>query len=167
MNFASLRQQLNTLKPRERLIIIVGSVLVLIVGVYFFALAPFYRAVSVRAERVAQKEADLAWLKGVAGDVLALSANQTAAPVASGESLVVLIDRTARECGLSSALTGQTPNGETGIRVRLESAEFDKLIVCIASLQQRHAVSIESATIDRAGKPGLVNASLVLNRAAG
>ncbi|HEU4653889.1 MAG TPA: type II secretion system protein M [Steroidobacteraceae bacterium] len=167
MNLASLRQQLNSLKPRERLIIVAGSILVLVVGIYFFALAPLYRAVSVRAEHVQQKQADLAWLKNVAGEVVALSANQSAAPVASNESLVVLIDRTARECGLSSSLTGQTPNGETGIRVRLESAEFDKLIVCIASLQQRHAVSIESATIDRAGKPGLVNASLVLNRARG
>jgi type II secretory pathway component PulM len=167
MNASSIRQQLNSLKPRERLIIMVGGILVLVVAAYFFALAPFYRAVNVRAERVQQKEADLAWLQSVAGEVLALSANQTVAPVASSESLVVLVDRTARECGLSSALTGQTPNGEAGIRVRLESAEFDKLLVCIASLQQRHAVSIESATIDRAGKPGLVNASLVLNRARG
>jgi general secretion pathway protein M len=165
MNFSSVRQQLIALKPRERLIIFAGGILILIVAIYFFALAPFYRAVNTRAERVQQKEADLAWLKSVGGEVLALSANQTVVPVASSESLVVLVDRTARECGLSSALTGQTPNGETGIRVRLESAEFDKLIICIASLQQRHAVSIESATIDRAGKPGLVNASLVLNRA--
>jgi general secretion pathway protein M len=165
MNLSSVRQQLNALKPRERFIIAAGGILVLVVAVYFFALAPFYRAVGVRAERVQQKEADLAWLKGVAGEVLALSSNQAVVPIASSESLVVLVDRTARECGLSSALTGQTPNGETGIRVRLESAEFDKLIVCMVSLQQRHAVSIESATIDRAGKPGLVNASLVLNRA--
>jgi general secretion pathway protein M len=165
MNLTSVRQQLNALKPRERVIIVAGSILVVVVALYFFALAPFYRAVNVRAEHVQQKEADLAWLKSVGGEVLTLSANQAVVPVAGSESLVVLVDRTARECGLGSALTGQTPNGETGIRVRLESADFDKLIVCVASLQQRHAVSIESATIDRAGKPGLVNASLVLNRA--
>ena len=72
-----------------------------------------------------------------------------AAAAPSGESLVVLIDRAARECGLGGALTGQTPNGAQGIRVRLESAEFDKLMVCLGNLQQVHAVSIESATIDR------------------
>jgi general secretion pathway protein M len=79
----------------------------------------------------------------------------------------VLIDRTARECGLGTALTGQTPNGETGIRVRLESAAFDVLVKCLGQLQQVHAVTIESATFDRTAKPGLVNANLVLNRAAG
>jgi type II secretory pathway component PulM len=85
-------------------------------------------------------------------------------PAPSNESLVVLIDRTARECGLGASLTGQTPNGERGIRVRLEGAEFDKLMVCLGTLQQVHSVDVESASIDRTGKPGLVNANLVLTR---
>jgi general secretion pathway protein M len=78
---------------------------------------------------------------------------------------VVLMDRSTRECGLGASLTGQTPNGENGIRVRLEQAEFDKLVVCLGGLQQSHSVTIESANIDRTGKPGFVNASLVLTRA--
>jgi type II secretory pathway component PulM len=77
-------------------------------------------------------------MRSVGGEVLALSANSTTAAAPSNESLVVLIDRSARECGLGAALTGQTPNGENGIRVRLEQAEFDKLVVCLGSLQQSH-----------------------------
>lgn len=155
------------LQPRERWIVGAGGALAVVIIVYM-ALTPFYRAVDARAERVAQKQADLAWMRSVAGDVIALSRDAgpiTMAP--SGESLVVVIDRAARECGLGSALTGQTPNGANGIRVRLERAEFDKLVLCLANLQQAHAVSIESATIDRTSEPGLVNASLVLNRAPG
>jgi general secretion pathway protein M len=159
-----LKDWFYSLKPRERIIIAAGGALVTLVAIYMLALAPFYTAVNARAERVAAKEGDLAWMRSVAGEMVALSANAPAA-APSGESLVVLIDRAARECGLASALTGQTPNGATGIRVRLESAEFDKLMVCLGNLQQVHAVSIESATIDRTAKPGLVNASLVLNRA--
>ena len=153
------------LKPRERVMVIGGGVLVLLTAVYVLALAPLYAAVNARAERVAQKEGDLAWMRSVAGEIIALSANATTTGAPTNESLVVVIDRAARECGLSSALTGQTPNGDQGIRVRLESAEFDKLMVCLGSLQQVHAVTIESATIDRTAKPGFVNASLVLNRA--
>lgn len=162
-----LKDWFYSLKPRERWMVGGGGVLVLLVAVYMFALAPFYTAVEARAERVEQKEGDLAWMRSVAGDVIALSSDTAVAMAPSEESLVVLIDRAARECGLGSSLTGQTPNGETGIRVRLERAEFDKLVVCLATLQQSHAVSIESATIDRTSEPGFVNASLVLNRAAG
>ena len=159
-----LRDKFNALQPRERIIIIGGAVLVLLVAIYVLALAPLYGAVSAQAKRVAQKEGDLAWMRSVSGEVAVLSANAPSRPGPSNESLVVLIDRAARECGLGASLTGQTPNGEHGIRVRLESAEFDKLMVCLGTLQQVHAVDVESATIDRTAKPGLVNANLVLTR---
>ena len=158
-----LIDRFKALQPRERIIIIAGSVLVLLTGIYM-ALAPLYAAVSAQAKRVEQKEGDLAWLRSVAGEVSVLSANAPTRPGPSNESLVVLIDRAARECGLGSSLTGQTPNGDTGIRVRLEGAEFDKLMVCLGKLQQVHSVDVESATIDRTAKPGLVNANLVLTR---
>ena len=162
-----LRDWFFALQPRERVLVLGGGVLVLLVAVYLLALAPFYAAVNSRAERVAKKEGDLAWMRSVGGEVLALSANATTAPAPSNESLVVIIDRSARECGLGSSLTGQTPNGENGIRVRLEQAEFDKLVVCLGSLQQTQSIMIESANIDRTAKPGFVNASLVLTRPPG
>jgi general secretion pathway protein M len=161
-----LKDWFFSLQPRERALVLGGGVVLLLFAIYLLALAPFYSAVNSRAERVAKKQGDLAWMRSVGGEVLALSASSTAA-VPSNESLVVLIDRSARECGLGSSLTGQTPNGENGIRVRLEQAEFDKLVVCLGGLQQSHSVTIESANIDRTAKPGFVNASLVLTRPPG
>lgn len=161
-----LKDWYYALKPRERLMVSAGAVVVVLVAVYSLGLAPFYRSLNERADRVARKEGDLAWMRSVASEVQMLGANQPAGAGPSGESLVVLIDRTARECGLGTSLTGQTPNGETGIRVRLESAAFDVLVKCLANLQQVHAVSIEQASIDRTAQPGLVNANLVLNRAS-
>jgi general secretion pathway protein M len=162
-----LRDWYYALKPRERLLISGGGILVAIVAVYLLALAPFYSAVKSRGERVAQKEGDLAWMRSVAGEVRTLGANVAANPAPSNESLVVLIDRTARECGLGQSLSGQTPAGDNSIRVRLENADFDKLMVCLSNLQQVHALSIEQASIDRTGKPGLVNVGLTLTRAGG
>lgn len=161
-----LKDWYYSLKPRERVIVIGGAAVVALVAIYTFALAPFYAALHERSERVAQKQSDLAYMRSVAGELQASGASQPMSAIPTDESLVVLIDRTARECGLGSALTGQTPTGPTGIRVRLESAAFDVLVKCLANLQQVHAVSIESATFDRAARSGLVNASLVLNRAA-
>jgi len=162
-----LKDWFYSLQPRERTLVLCGGAALVLFAIYFFALAPFYSAVNSRAERVAKKQGDIAWMRSVGGEVLALSASSTSAAAPSNESLVVLIDRSARECGLGSSLTGQTPNGENGIRVRLEQAEFDKLVVCLGGLQQSHGVTIESANIDRTAKPGFVNASLVLTRPPG
>ena len=161
-----LKDWFYSLNPRERIIVSGGAVLIVLVALYTFALSPFYKALHERSERVARKQSDLAYLQSVAGELQALGASQPMSAMPTDESLVVLIDRTARECGLGAALTGQTPTGPTGIRVRLEAAAFDVLVKCLANLQQVHAVSIESATFDRAARSGLVNASLVLNRAA-
>lgn len=162
-----LKDWFFALQPRERVLVLGGGALLLLVAIYFLAFAPFYAAINSRAERVAKKQGDLAWMRDVGGEVLALSTSGPAAAQRSNESLVVLIDRSARECGLGSSLTGQTPTGENGIRVRLEQAEFDKLVVCLGSLQQTQSVTIESANIDRTAKPGFVNASLVLTRPPG
>jgi type II secretory pathway component PulM len=160
-----LKNWFFSLQTRERLMVTAGAVIAVVAAIYVLGLAPFYTAIGERAERVARKEGDLAWMRSAAGEMTVLNATSAVRAAPGAESLVVLIDRAARECGLGAALTGQTPNGADAIRVRLESAEFDKLMVCLGNLQQVHAISVESATIDRTATPGLVNASLVLNRA--
>jgi type II secretory pathway component PulM len=80
-----------------------------------------------------------------------------------GESLVVVVDRTARQAGLGNALRDQSPSGDSGLRLRLEGAAFDTLAVWLVNLQQQYGVGLDSATIDAAG-PGLVNATLSLTQ---
>ena len=136
--------------------------LLFVFTIYILIFAPFLKAVSDRAHRVERKQQDLVWMRSVAGELQAAQGMQNAAP--SNESLVVVIDRTAHEAGLGNAVTGQTPDGERGIRVRLENAPFDSVVLWLGNLQQRQGIMVDAATIDRAAKPGLVNASLVLTR---
>lgn len=154
------------LKPRERWLVAGGGTLVLLVAVYTLALLPFYKSINEASERVARKQGDLAWIRSVAPEMQMLAATRPGSAMASNEPLIMLIDRAAHECGISSALTGQTPNGDSGIRVRLEAAAFDELIRCLGNLEQVHSVRIETAQFDRTAKPGLVNASIVITRGA-
>lgn len=163
----ALQARFQALNPRERAIVVGGGCIVLLAVIYFLLLAPFYSAIDARGRRVAAKQADLAWLQGSLAEVQSLAATQPQAAGPTGESLVVLIDRTAREGGLGPSLTGQTPSGDAGIRVRLESAPFDSVVQWLGVLQQQYGVAIESATIDRTPAQGVVNATLTLQRAGG
>jgi len=162
-----LQARFQALNARERAFVAGGAALVVLALIYFLVLAPFYAAVDARARRVAEKESDLAWLQGSIAEVQALAASRPQLSAPSGESLVVLVDRTAREAGLGNSLTGQTPSGNSGIRVRLELASFDSVVQWLGGLQQQHGVEIETATIDRAGAAGVVNATITLVRAGG
>jgi type II secretory pathway component PulM len=81
----------------------------------------------------------------------------------TGEAPVVLVDRVGREAGLANALRGTQPNG-TGVRVQLEAAPFDSLITWLATLDERYGLSVETITVDRAARPGVVNASITFTQ---
>jgi general secretion pathway protein M len=161
---AQLRDWLAGLAPRERNLVYAAGALAIIALLYFVLVLPITTLAAKRAARVEQKTADLAWMRQVAPQVAAAAAAGAAA--GSGESLVVLVDRTGREAGLGGALRDQSPSGDQGLRLRLEAASFDVLVVWLASLQQQHGVKVEAATIDATATPGLVNASLTLTHGA-
>ena len=157
----ALRQWLDGLAPRERNLVYAAAGLIAVALVYLIVVLPVTTAAKHRATRIEQKSADLAWMRQVAPQVAAASAAGGAS--AGGESLVVLVDRTGREAGLGSAIRDQSPSGEHALRLRLEAAQFDVLVVWLTNLQQQYGVRVEAATIDAAGAPGLVNASLTLS----
>jgi general secretion pathway protein M len=121
---------------------------------------PLQSGVSSAVKRNETKRADLAWMRVNAPEVRA-AGNQL--PSDTGEAPVVLVDRVGREAGLASALRGTQPNG-TGVRVQLESAPFDTLVTWLATLDERYGLAIETITVDRAARPGVVNATITFTQ---
>ena len=149
---------LERLGERERRMVIVGAValvLILIVGI----ILPLNASVAKAQDRVARKQADLAWMQSALPE-LAAAGPATERPQ-SQESLLITVDRTAREAGLAKSLTSSEPAG-TGLRIRLEKAQFDIMVGWLARLADQNGVRVESASIDKSGDAGVVNAGLVL-----
>jgi general secretion pathway protein M len=138
--------------------LVIGGIAVAIVLLIVAVILPLDHSVASSQQRLAKKRADLLWMQGVAPEL----ATAPAPPSDSGESLLVIIDRSARESGLSSALTGSEPGTGGSLAVRLQKAPFDTLVAWLARLAQQNGIVVDSATIDSAGAPGLVNAAVVL-----
>lgn len=152
-----LSSHLQSLSPRDRRTILVGAAIAAILFVFAVVL-PLDHHVTLLHDQVARKQADLVWMRGAAPEIAAAGPIRTG----SGESLIVIVDQSAREAGLGGSLAGSQPSGRGGLNVQLEKAPFDTLVGWLARLSQQNGVQIESATIDTAGSPGTVNASLVL-----
>ena len=154
----SLKTWYRGLAERERLFVNVGgvvAVVLLLAGV----ILPLNGNISKTRQRIEAKEADLAFIRSATPQ---LAAAGPAGPAATGESLVVLIDSSARESGLGKALTNSQPTGDGGLRIRLDHAPFDGVVAWLARLSQQHGVRVESAEFETAGDAGMVNAGLVL-----
>jgi type II secretory pathway component PulM len=151
---------LNSMTERERrLVYICAGVAVLVL--LFAVIVPLERSVTQAHHRVEKKTGDLAWMRVHAPQVAAMPSPI----VKTNESLLVVVDRAARESSdLAKSLQGSEPSGAGGLRVRFEKAPFDTLVGWLARLQQQMGIQVDSATIDNAGKPGIVNAAVVLNK---
>jgi type II secretory pathway component PulM len=149
----------QTLTDRDRRTVLWGgiaAVLLLLAG----GIWKLDAATAAARERVTSKRSDLAWMQAVAPRLRSMPA------IRSDESLPLLVDRTAREAGLAGALSGSEPSGNGALRVRLQGASFDALVIWLARLQQERGVVVESANVDGGDSEGLVNASLVLRAAS-
>lgn len=152
---------LATLSERERRLVTWGGSAAVVVLVLALLVLPLYSAANGAEGRVERKRNDLAWMQSVAGELRA------AGPAdASAQSLVLIVDQTARSAGLAGALRDTQPSGTGGIRIRLESAPFDVIVGWVADLAQRHGLIVESATVDRTSRVGVVNASLIMRKGA-
>jgi general secretion pathway protein M len=156
---AKLRAWYGALQRREQLVVAGGAVvlgaLILLLGVLF----PLQSAVTDAVKRTESRREDLAWMQSNAAEVQSGAAtiyNDT------GEPPMVVVDRVGREAGLGSALKGTQPSGK-GVRVQLESAPFDTWVTWLATLDQRYGLAIDSITVDRAARPGIVNANVTLS----
>jgi len=158
MKLSSLSlDSLAALAPREKRILGVGAVLAVLLFI-FAVLLPLDRGVAHAQQCLAKKKVDLAWMQGAAPEVATLPAP----PVGSGESLLVIFDRSARESGLGKSFSTE-PGSAGSLSVRMEKASFDLLIGWLGMLAQQNGVVVDSATIEKAGAPGLVNAAIVLH----
>jgi general secretion pathway protein M len=152
-----LRNWYASLQQREQRVVAAGAIALGLIILIGGILVPLRSAVSRAVKGTDTRREDLAWMQVNAPEVRALG-GQVAAD--TGEAPVVLVDRVAREAGLGSALRGTQPIATGGVRVQLEAAPFDTMVVWLGTLDQRYGLAVESITVDRTPAPGTVNASI-------
>lgn len=154
----------ENLGARERGLIVVGTVLIMMLLSYVLAWEPLRNSDRRLRQNVAERRADLAWMRQAAEEIKRLGGAGAARPVADNRSLLTLVDQTARAAGLGAALKRVAPQGDDKLSAQLDGAEFDKLIPWLSGLERDQAIAIISLNVDRTDAPALVNARIVLGR---
>ncbi len=150
---------LDSLSERDRRTLKIGGVVAALLLVY--VIIQLDSSVSSAHKRIVKKQADLTWMRAN-GPELAQTVAVHGAP-GEQQSLLVIVDRSARESGLASSLAGSDPAGPGGLSVRLQKAPFDTIVPWLYRLSQQNGIRVDTASIESAGSPGIVNASIVLH----
>jgi type II secretory pathway component PulM len=149
---------LDSLSEKDLRTLKIGGIVAVLLLVY--VLIQLDSSVSSAHKRIVKKSDDLVWMRSHQMELA--SASQTLSGGAGGQSLLVIVDRSAHESGLASALAGSEPSGPNGLSVRLQKASFDNVVGWLGRLSQQNGIRVDSASIENAGSPGMVNAALVL-----
>jgi general secretion pathway protein M len=147
----------DNLQPRERLIVLGGVAAVLLTAVWFGVMR-LHTQTEVLRESVAAKQRMLVDLTRVARRPTAPSQG----PQSNNQTLVVVIDASAREHGI--ALTTRRPDGPDGVQVAFSSVPFDMLLEWLVALEKQSSVAVETASFTTAKQKGIVNGQLTLRR---
>lgn len=150
----------TTLAARERLVLAVGgavlALVVLFLGIWEpLAAARHQREVELRAARALAVQLE---------QLAAAAPRAGAAPAGAGQSLLAVVDQSAKASALNKPPTRLQPDGDNAVRLWLEDVPFDALVRWLGELHARYGVRVEAAEVERESGPGLVNARLTLMR---
>lgn len=125
---------------------------------------PLERLRQGAVEQLDRQRTEIQWMRAAASEVARLRARNPAGRQNRGtQSLLALAEQTARQAGLGSAFRRGEPAASGQVRVWLEGASFEALLIWLDKLDSDHGISVLDSDLERTGIPGRVTARLLLN----
>jgi general secretion pathway protein M len=144
---------------------------ILVAGVAFVAFAIAYALVwEPLADGASNYRSDIERQRSLLAEYARVQATRPAdvqvrRPVASSQSLTLVVANTLGAKGLSNAYKSSADAGNDSLRVALEDASFDTVIEWLAELESKHGIEVQSGSFSERRESGRIDSSLVLSRA--
>ena len=154
----------KNLSQSEKRTLLIAGIALSILLFYAVVWSPLSSSIiTLRTDAQEQREL-LSWMNVAANEAKTLKASQRNRKGNShgNQSLLAMVDQTAKRGKLGPALRRVEPKGRNEVRVKLEDAVFDDLLTWLSQLQGSYQVDVESISIDRQDQPGRVNANITL-----
>jgi general secretion pathway protein M len=158
-----VRGQLDQLQPRERLLVLAGGGVLLVVILYLALWEPLVLAGKRRADALENARALAVRIESAASLVQGGSAQGA---VDHNAALLTVVDQSSRGTTLGVPPTRVQPegNGDKAVKVWFENVPFDNAMRWLGELQSHYAIKVSSAEIEPGAAPGTVNARFTLSR---
>lgn len=153
------------LDNRERRVLVVGGLVLAAILLYFFAWEPYVTYARDLRQSVADKRTQLSWMAQRSEEVIRLRASATReAPVREG-SLMGQVDASARAAAISSFIKRIEPQGSASVRVWLERAKFDDVVLWLGQLENESRIRIDDLRLELGDRSGYINGRITLTGA--
>ena len=153
-----------SLAPRERLMVSAAAGVVILALIFLLAWEPLASRVTQLQQSVDEQQALKQWMQQAAVEARQLRGAAGSAAADANRSLLAIVDQTSKQSRLGSAVKRIQPDGQDLVRVSLEQASFDDVVLWLGTLQRSYGVNVVDAALDRQANAGRVNARLTLKK---
>lgn len=159
------RERFLALQSRERWMLGVGVIALLLTVLYLAIWEPLVQAREQRALALESSRAIAIRLEQAAQQLRASAGNNPAATAGRGLSLLAAVDQASKQGTLGKSPTRVQPEGDREVRVWFEDVPFDGMVRWLHELQTRYGISVQTMDVEPQSGPGQVNVRLSLVRA--
>ena len=157
-------QRYQELQPRERVMVSIGTVVVLLTLIYLLLWEPLANAHMHAQETLAKERAKAQRLEVIAAAVQRARASGQGQIIGRDQSLLTLVDQLAKSPQLGKSPTRLQPEGEQEVRIVFEDVGYDALVRWLSTLETQYAIHVTAADFERRAGAGLINARLTVQR---
>jgi general secretion pathway protein M len=162
----SLQRWLETLQPRERHIVISGSIMLTVILFYLLLWDPVFTKLNDTRQTVDSQRQLLIWMKQSSQEIQNLqSSGNRLAPQLANQSVSSLVTMSAQSSGVQDFVT-KLDSTNDGVEVQLTNADFDRVMTWLNDLQTRYSIQPRKVIIEPQVDPGTINARITLEKSS-
>jgi len=159
-----LKNWLDSLPKRERLIVISGIIFLVINLFYFSVWDPVVNGLQTEQQKYESEQQLYYWMKDAAAEYKTL--RSSGSPISNrfkNQSISSLAERSAQSMGVKQYIK-KLDSSSKGVKVEFDQVGFDQLISWLTDLSQKYNIQTSSLHIEKLAEPGTVNARISLER---
>lgn len=160
----SLQRWLETLQPRERQLVVGGSITLSVILFYLLVWDPVFSKLEAARENLDAQRQLLIWMQTSGQEIRNLqSSGASLAPQLASQSVSALVTMSAQSNGIQEFIT-KLDSTKEGVEVQLTNADFDRTMTWLNDLQTRYQIQPRKIIIEPQVDPGTVNARITLEK---
>ena len=158
-----MKDWFNGLEKREKLYLIIGSVVCVLTLYYLLVLEPLVKSKHQAISKHANTVELLQYMKSSEQEVKRLRQQlATQIPKVAKEKLLGVVDQGLRTAGIDKDLKSISPEPDEGVRLRFDEVDFNKLITWLGNASNQHGIQVDQITVTDTAEPGVVKAGLLI-----
>jgi len=158
-----LKEWYVQLELRERRAVLAGGSALIFAIFYFAFWSPLSGRVSSMRERITAQQKTLAFMQDAEAKIKQLGhAGSQEKAALTPVTLLGLLQNQIYAAGLRDALQQMKQAGNDSVQLQFKNVSFDRLMVLLAGVISSHQVSVSALNAVAVGRPGLVDASVML-----